>query len=210
MAKPKGKKIVKLQNDIKSILGVLIKNNYLVIDIIENCSKKSVSEAKQILSADNISNSLNKLDSEIVDILSLKDTSSYEIKLASIYLKVSSDLSKVSSNLRTVIRKLELCCKDLDDKNIRKYALKIYQKIIKALNILNEMINLNDEDEISDHYDQIVILESKIDNVYENINEYIIKSCGKDCHEDVMKVFRKTEKIAARTVSIASLLKFGN
>ncbi|MEA3497851.1 MAG: hypothetical protein U9R16_02210 [Campylobacterota bacterium] len=211
MAKPYGKKMDKFQKDIKSILDVLTKDYRLIIDIIEDCSQKSVLEAKQALNADNISNSLNKLDSKIVDMLSLKETSKDEIKMASIYLKVNSDLSKVSSKTRTVITELESCCRDLENKAIRKYAVKIYKNIIKSLNSLNKMIDHDDEDEITDLYEQIVILEFKTDNIYEDINRYIMKEfCGKDSHEAIMKVFRKSETIAARTLSAASLIKFGN
>ncbi|MEA3289515.1 MAG: hypothetical protein U9Q04_04950 [Campylobacterota bacterium] len=201
----------RLKNNIKDILDIFINDNKLIIDIVENCSQKAALEGKNRLNDENISNRLEKLDSDIVDILSLKDIKKKDIKAASVYLKVNSDLSKVAKNIRTVITKLQLCSKDLEDISIKKYAVKIYKNIIKILNILKNMLVLDDLDEINDEYEQIIILESKIDNTYEDINRYIVKeSSNNDPHEDVMVVLRKSEKIAARTVSIASLIKYGN
>lgn len=201
----------RLKNNIKDILDIFINDNKLIIDIVENCSQKAALEGKNRLNDENISNRLEKLDSDIVDILSLKDIKKKDIKAASVYLKVNSDLSKVAKNIRTVITKLQLCSKDLEDISIKKYAVKIYKNIIKILNILKNMLVLDDLDEINDEYEQIIIMESKIDNTYEDINRYIVKeSSNNDPHEDVMVVLRKSEKIAARTVSIASLIKYGN
>ncbi|MEA3353112.1 MAG: hypothetical protein U9Q33_04765 [Campylobacterota bacterium] len=209
MGKSYEKKINNIKTDLKEIFEILIKDNKMIVDIIQDCSKQNVKAAKKALNSDNITAVIEKIDKTILDHLALKEIDKKNIKILAKYLKVNSDILKISKNTRVVVSKLDLCCKDIEDKNIKKYVLKIYNNIIKVLNILVEVLEFDDEDEISDSYDNIVILDSKIDSIYEDINKYILKETDKKNHyRDIMILIRKTEKISSRAVSIASLIKF--
>ncbi|MEA2049987.1 MAG: hypothetical protein U9O56_04580 [Campylobacterota bacterium] len=209
MGKSYEKKIDKIQNDFKDIFKVLIKENNLIVDIIQNCSKQNVKDAKNALSIDNTTEAIEKIDKTITELLSLNDIDEKDIKQLAKHLKINSDILKISKNTRVVVSKLELCCDEIEDKNIKKNVLKIYNNIIKVLNTLIDILELDDEDEISDAYDDIVIIDSKIDSIYEDINKYILKkSDKKDDYSDIMIMIRKTEKLSSRAVSIASLIKF--
>lgn len=214
MSKSYDKKLKEFKDDLKNVLDIFIKDNNLIIDIINNCSKESISKAKKELNNDTILITFEKLDERFINIFSSKEIQSDDLKSSSKFLKINSDTLKISRNIRTVITKLQDCCKDFEHKDIKKITLKIYKNLIKILDNIKLMLELddtNDIDEINDAYEQIVILESKIDTLYEDINKYIIKElASKDTHENLMKVLRKTEKTASRTVSIASLLKYGN
>ncbi|MEA3315607.1 MAG: hypothetical protein U9Q30_07130 [Campylobacterota bacterium] len=206
------KEINNIQNDLKEVFKALIKNNEIIVDVIQDCSKKNIKDKKKALSDDEIIALIEKIDTTISNYLALKDkdTDKDNIKQFAKYLKVNSDVLKVSKNTITIVSKLNSSCKYIEDKNIKKNVLKIYQDMIKIFNILVNMLELNDEEEIADFYDDIVILDSKIDSIYEEIQKYIIKkSDKKDDYSDIMIIIRKTEKISSRAVSIASLIKFG-
>lgn len=206
------KEITNIETDLKEIFKTLIKDYGTMVDIIQDFSKKNIKDKKKSLDNDDIITLIEKIDINIVNLLSLKkkEIDKNDIKYFAKYLKVNNDVLKVSKDTRIVISKLNSSCKYIEDKKIQKDVLKIYKNMIKIFNILLDMLDSNDEEEMAEFYNDVVVLDSKVDSTYEDIHKYIIKeSKKKDDYSNIMVVIRKTEKISARAVSIASLLRFG-
>lgn len=108
-----------------------------------------------------------------------------------------------------MVNKLEESCNILKDKNIRKLSSKMYSKIIKVLENSYDIIEFEEDDDILDAYNEIILLEDKIDTIYDSINKYLISKDDDSINmEKILVALRKSEKIANRAVSIASVIRY--
>lgn len=208
MAKSCNKELKKITQNIKGVLELLIDNNTMIKDLINDFDNQTLKEVKKEFNKNSLSQLASKLDSKIIEALSCDELRKKDANELVSYLKSTNEVIKIASNTREVLTKLESNNKALEDKEIKKLSSKMYTNIVKVLNICNTMIDLDNADDIMDVYDQIVILEDKIDSIYEQINKYILTSKNKNINTDILKVLRKSEKIANRALSIANLLRF--
>jgi phosphate transport system protein len=85
-----------------------------------------------------------------------------------------------------------------------------------TVNTLRGIVNLlaeKDKDMVQEQYTEIVIEESKNDDLYTIIEKNLLKKIKKDLHlsyeyQSVMAALRRLEKIADRALSIANLMHY--
>jgi phosphate transport system protein len=88
------------------------------------------------------------------------------------------------------------------------------QATVQALKSMVEMIDNEDSDEVQELYSKVLIAESKSDDLYDMIETNIIakeelKHDFKTTNK-MLSSLRKSEKIADRALSIASLLLYAS
>jgi len=103
---------------------------------------------------------------------------------------------------------------ELDKEIINDYAIPMQKATIEALKHTVEMININDIDEVQDLYSKVLIAENKSDDLYDMIETSILsKMDSMQNYKTINKMLsslRKSEKIADRALSIASLLLYAS
>lgn len=208
MPKCSGKDIEKITKNIKSVLKVLVNNNKIIKNLINDFNKENLKSAKKEFNKNSISQLSETLESEILKALASEELRKEEINKLVSYLKSTDEIIKIATNTREVLNKLESKNKGLEDKEIKKLASKMYTNIIKSLEASCSMIDFENIDDILEVYDEVVLLESKIDNIYEQINKYIFVTKQDIEEKDILKVLRKSEKIANRALGIASLIRY--
>lgn len=208
MPKCSGKDIEKITKNIKSVLKVLVNNNKIIKNLINDFNKENLKSAKKEFNKNSISQLSETLESEILKALASEELRKEEINKLVSYLKSTDEIIKIATNTREVLNKLESKNKGLEDKEIKKLASKMYTNIIKSLEASCSMIDFENIDDILEVYNEVVLLESKIDNIYEQINKYIFVTKQDIEEKDILKVLRKSEKIANRALGIASLIRY--
>jgi len=129
-------------------------------------------------------------------------------------LKITNELVRASSNTRSFIKGFNVTCKELDKEIITEYAMPMQRATVEALNYLVEMIDNDDSDEVQDLYSKVLIAESKSDDLYDMIETSVLskeelKTDFKTTNK-MLSSLRKSEKLADRALSIASLLLYAS
>lgn len=198
-----------IECEIKDIFRILIDNNKMIVNIIKDCSKDNSNRLKKAFKDNNIIDMIEEIEKNILNYLDSKESKKKDIKLFAKYLKINNDILKITKDTKLLLEKFNIYC-NIKDNNINKYVISIYNNIIKIFKTLIEIIECTDNDEIGEIYDSIVILDAKIDSIYEDMVKYILKEkCKKDEYTDIFIMLRKTEKISSRALSIASIIRFG-
>ena len=121
---------------------------------------------------------------------------------------------RASSNTRSYIKGFTKTCEQLDKQIINEYAIPMQRATVEALTHMVEMINNEDSDEVQELYSKVLIAESKSDDLYDMIESSIL--ANEKQKEDfsttnkMLSSLRKSEKIADRALSIASLLLYAS
>ncbi len=209
MAKCCSNEIKEIKKDLKNVLKILINNNKSIKELINDCNDENIKKTKKQLNKHSISELSQTLDKNILKAISCEETRKKDINKLVSYLKATSEIVKIALNTRIVVNKLENSCSILEDKSIKKFSAGIYSQIIKILENSYDIIEFDNDDDISDTYNEIILLEDKIDNIYDSINRYIISK--NDTSLDVEKILtalRESEKVANRAAGIASIIRY--
>ncbi len=210
MIKNYDKELQSVKEAILELSGGLLKANELILNAIKTCDKKEFSNAKSHIK--NISNKTNDIDNSIIKLLALYAPEARDLRQVVSYLKITTELQRASTNTRSFIRGFIDVCEDVDINTINEYAIPLQNSTIRALKIMNDMINIDDQDELQDCFNDVLIEENKTDDLYELLEKNILNSAKKsDDFEKIhriLRAFRKSAKIADRTISIANLLVY--
>jgi len=204
---------IELQNvkkEIVSIANGLSKANELILKAIKTCDKKLFEESKTHIK--NITNRTNDIDNSIIKLLALYAPEARDLRQVIAYLKITTELLRASTNTRSFIKGFMNVCKEVDIHTINEYAIPLQNSTTKAINIMVSMLDIDCPDELQDCFNEVLIEENKTDDLYELLEKSILHNSKKtDDFEKIHKIlraFRKSAKIADRTISIANLLVY--
>jgi phosphate transport system protein len=206
------KSLEDIQNKVKNVGQGLEKANKLIIEALTDCDVKKFDEAKQNIR--NISNKTAEIDHDIITTLALYQPEAKDLRKMVAYLKITNELLRASSSTRSFIRGFQTVCAEVDIKTINQYAIPMQKSTVDALQCTIKMIDIDCADEIQECYDHVLICESKTDDLYDMIESSLLKDSKgeKDFtkYHQMLSSLRKSEKIADRAMSIASLLLYAN
>ena len=199
-----------IKTQIKDIGNGLLKANEILLQALEDCDGEKFANARAQIK--NVGSKVNDIDNNIIKVLALYTPEARDLREVIAYLKITNDIARASSNTRSFIRGFTDVCKDVDVSTINEYALPMQASTIKAIYLTICMIDIEDEDEIQEIYNDVLIEESKTDDLYEMIERKLTALAeGSNDFEKfhkMLRALRKSEKIAARTISIANLLVY--
>ena len=201
-------------NDIKEkVLNIgegLLKSNELILEALQDCDIDKFNEAKTYIK--NISSKTNEIDNKIIKNLALYTPEAKDLRTVVAYMKITNELSRACANTRSFIKGFNDVCTDVDTKTIKEYALPMQNSTLKAKKTTISMIKIDDIDEIQEYYNDVLIEESKTDDLYEMVERNLtIQAQGSNDFEKfhkMLKALRKSGKIASRAISIANLLVY--
>jgi len=202
--------IQEIKTEIKNIANGLLEANKILLDALKDCDNEKFSNARAQIK--NVGSKTNEIDNEIIKVLALYAPEARDLREVIAYLKITNELARASSNTRSFIRGFTDVCQDVDVETINEYALPMQSSTIKAIELTFSMIDCVDDEEIQEIYNEVLIEENKTDDLYEIIERKL--SAIADGSNDferfhkMLRALRKSEKIAARTISIANLLVY--
>lgn len=201
-----------IRDAVLEIAKGLIVSNEMILDGFDSCSTEKFNEASSYIK--NISNKTTNIDNDIITILALQAPEAGDLRSMVAYFKITNELLRASANTRTFIKGFLEICDDVDLDVVKEYALPMQRSTVDALKYVLEMLRTDDVDEIEEFYNKVLVAESKTDELYELIETNLLKRSkgveGFESYHKMLSALRKSEKIADRAVSIASLLMFAN
>lgn len=188
----------------------LLKANELILSALSDCEPQKFNDARAHIK--NIGAKTNEIDNTIIKILALYTPEARDLRQVIAYLKITNELSRACSNTRNFIRGFTDVCKDVDIDTISEYAVPMQASTIKAISHCISMIACEDEEEIQEIYNDVLIEESKTDDLYEMVERNLsLQADGSNSFEKfhkMLRALRKSGKIASRAISIANLLVY--
>ena len=203
--------VKKVKNSIKEIINNILEANKVFLDAaVKECNQEEFDKAKSHLK--NISSKIDDIDNSIIKVLALYSPEAKDLREVVAYFKIDNELLRAASNSRTLIRGFKENCSFVEKEVINEYLVPLQTSTLKALDMTLKMIESDDVDELKDIYHLMIVEEDKTDELYLMLEKNIIQKIkeGDDfvkIHK-ILRAFRRSEKIADRTISIANLLLY--
>lgn len=199
-----------IKTKISNIGNGLLAANTLINEALANCDHEKFQEARSNIK--NIGAKSNEIDNAIIKVLALYTPEARDLRQVVAYMKITNELSRACSNTRSYIRGFTDVCTDVDVATINEYAVPMQTSTVKAIKLTMSMLECEDEEEIQEIYDDVLIEESKTDDLYEMVERNLsLQANGTKSFEKfhkMLRALRKSGKIASRAISIANLLVY--
>lgn len=199
-----------IKAQVLSIGEGLVKANELLLSAIQDCDMKKFEDAKGFIK--NVSQKTNDIDNEIIRVLALYNPEAKDLRQAVSYFKITNEFLRATTNTRTFIKGFTEVCNDVDIKMINEYTIPMQSSTVKAIKLAVSMINMDCEDELKETYNEVLIEESKTDDLYEMVEKNLFKQANESVNfekfHNMLRALRKSEKVADRATSIANLLLY--
>lgn len=199
-----------IKEQLREIVNGLLEANVILHQALSDCDPHKFSSSRGAIK--NVGSKTDEIDNSIIKVLALYTPEASDLRKVIAYLKITNEVARASSNTRSFIRGFTDVCKDVDVETINEYALPMQASTIKAIELTLSMLDIDDSDEIQEIYNDVLIEENKTDDLYEII-ERKLTAIAEDSSDfekfhKMLRALRKSEKIAARTISVASLLVY--
>jgi len=203
--------IKNIKSSIKEIISSILEANRTFLNAAKNnCNEEEFNKAKLYLK--NFSHKIEDIDNSIIKVLALYSPEARDLREVVAYFKIDNELLRASSNTRSLIRGFVANCSLVDKQIINEYLIPLQTSAIKALEMTLKMLESDDIDEMKDIFHSIIVEEDKTDELYTMLEKKVIENIDKEddfarVHK-MLRAFRRSEKIADRTISIANLLVY--
>ena len=197
--------VEKLGLDIVEALEVCLKA--LNERKIENLKNVEVSEKKFLVKS-------NEIDNLIITTLALYTPEARDLRRMVAFLKITNEMVRTAANTKDFAKMFRRSySEDLNTNTILEYTIPLLKSALlstkTAISIIDEQEHSKDEEK----YQRVIVEESKTDDLYLMIEKNILKLIAQKLdlskeYFDLLSSLRRLEKIADRSVSIASLLQF--
>lgn len=200
----------KIKDKVTDIGNGILKANTLLLSALEDCEHEKFNTAKNHIK--NIGAKTDEIDNDLIKVLALYSPEARDLRKVIAYLKITNELSRASSNTRSFIKGFTDVCTDVDVTMIKEYAVPMQTSTVKAIRLSIDMIHCEDKDEVQELYNDVLIEESKTDDLYEIVERSLSEQAREvetfEKFHRMLKALRKSGKIAARAISIANLLVY--
>ena len=205
-------KLNEIKQSVTDIGNGLVEANQLILEALEGCEQEKFNEAKTYIK--NVSQKTNDIDNTIITTLALHSPEARDLRNMVSYLKITNELLRASTNTRGFIKGFIDVCSEVNIKTINEYAIPMQRSTVESLKFTIAMINIDCVDEVQECFNKVLIAENKTDDLYDMIENSLLKETKEigdfDKYHKMLGALRKSEKIADRAMSIASLLLYAN
>ncbi|MGB3751670.1 MAG: PhoU domain-containing protein [Arcobacteraceae bacterium] len=205
-------KLNEIKDDITAIGTKLVEANTLILEALQGCDNEKFTEAKNLIK--NISAKTSAIDNNIITTLALHSPEARDLRNMVSYLKITNELLRASTNTRAFIKGFLDVCSEVTLETINEYAIPMQKATVDSLKYTVAMISIDCVDEIQESFEKVLIAENKTDDLFDMIEKSLLKESKEiadfDKYHKMLSALRKSEKIADRAMSIASLLLYAN
>ena len=197
--------VEKLGLDIVEALEVCLKA--LNERKIENLKNVEVSEKKFLVKS-------NEIDNLIITTLALYTPEARDLRRMVAFLKITNELVRTGSNAKDFAKMFRRSySEDLNTNTILEYTIPLLKSALLSTKTAISIIDEQEHSKVEEKYQRVIVEESKTDDLYLMIEKNILKLITQKLdlskeYFDLLSSLRRLEKIADRSVSIASLLQF--
>jgi phosphate transport system protein len=210
MLKTYSKQLDDINNKIVQIAESILEANSAILNGLMKCDRTLLEDAKEGLK--NMSYKTTEIDNNIIKVLALYSPEARDLRLIVSLFKITNELLRASSNTRTFISGLTNYCQELDEVTVKEFAVPMQKSTVECLTTIVMMLKTTCTEETQELYNKLLIGESKTDDLYELLQESVIKQApniedfGK--FTKILSALRKSEKVADRSLDVGTLLLF--
>ncbi|MGJ0300064.1 phosphate signaling complex PhoU family protein [Aliarcobacter cryaerophilus] len=197
--------VEKLGLDIVEALEVCLKA--LNERKIENLKNVEVSEKKFIAKS-------NEIDNLIITTLALYTPEARDLRRMVAFLKITNEIVRTAANTKDFAKMFRKSySEELNTNTILEYTIPLLKSALLSTKTAISIIDEQEHSKVEEKYQRVIVEESKTDDLYLMIEKNILKLITQKLdlskeYFDLLSSLRRLEKIADRSVSIASLLQF--
>ena len=197
--------VEKLGLDIVEALEVCLKA--LNERKIENLKNVEVSEKKFLVKS-------NEIDNLIITTLALYTPEARDLRRMVAFLKITNEMVRTAANTKDFAKMFRRSySEDLNTNTILEYTIPLLKSALLSTKTAISIIDEQEHSKVEEKYQRVIVEESKTDDLYLMIEKNILKLITQKLdlskeYFDLLSSLRRLEKIADRSVSIASLLQF--
>lgn len=199
-----------IKEKVTEIGDGLLKANELLLSALQDCDNEKFNNAKAHIK--NISSKTDDIDNRIIKVLALYTPEARDLRQVVAYLKITNELSRACSSTRSFIKGFTDVCSDLDVSTVNEYAVPMQTSTVVAVKVAVAMINIDDVDELQELYSDVLIEESKTDDLYDMVEKNLLTQAENANNfvkfHRMLRALRKSGKIADRAISMANLLVY--
>lgn len=203
-------KLVSIRGSVVEIINGLISANKTILEALEDCDSEKFELSKSFIK--NVSNKTEEIDRAIITTLALHTPEARDLRELVAFLKITNELVRASSNTRSFVKGFQDVCGEVDMKMINEYALPMQSSTVDSLVFTAQMLTLDCVDEVQESFNKALIAENKTDDLYEMLEADVLKQSSSETefvkYHSMLSALRKSEKVADRALSIASLLLY--
>ena len=197
--------VEKLGLDIVEALEVCLKA--LNERKIENLKNVEVSEKKFLVKS-------NEIDNLIITTLALYTPEARDLRRMVAFLKITNEIVRTAANTKDFSKMFRRSySEELNTNTILEYTIPLLKSALLSTKTAISIIDEQEHSKVEEKYQRVIVEESKTDDLYLMIEKNILKLITQKLdlskeYFDLLSSLRRLEKIADRSVSIASLLQF--
>lgn len=197
--------VEKLGLDIVEALEVCLKA--LNERKIENLKNVEVSEKKFLAKS-------NEIDNLIITTLALYTPEARDLRRMVAFLKITNEIVRTAANTKDFAKMFRRSySEELNTNTILEYTIPLLKSALLSTKTAISIIDEQEHSKVEEKYQRVIVEESKTDDLYLMIEKNILKLITQKLdlskeYFDLLSSLRRLEKIADRSVSIASLLQF--
>ena len=197
--------VEKLGLDIVEALEVCLKA--LNERKIENLKNVEVSEKKFLVKS-------NEIDNLIITTLALYTPEARDLRRMVAFLKITNEMVRTAANTKDFAKMFRRSySEDLNTNTILEYTIPLLKSALLSTKTAISIIDEQEHSKVEEKYQRVIVEESKTDDLYLMIEKNILKLITQKLdlskeYFDLLSSLRRLEKIADRSVSIASLMQF--
>lgn len=197
--------VEKLGLDIVEALEVCLKA--LNERKIENLKNVEVSEKKFLVKS-------NEIDNLIITTLALYTPEARDLRRMVAFLKITNEIVRTAANTKDFAKMFRRSySEELNTNTILEYTIPLLKSALLSTKTAISIIDEQEIAKVEEKYQRVIVEESKTDDLYLMIEKNILKLITQKLdlskeYFDLLSSLRRLEKIADRSVSIASLLQF--
>ena len=197
--------VEKLGLDIVEALEVCLKA--LNERKIENLKNVEVSEKKFLIKS-------NEIDNLIITTLALYTPEARDLRRMVAFLKITNEMVRTAANTKDFAKMFRRSySEELNTNTILEYTIPLLKSALLSTKTAISIIDEQEYSKVEEKYQRVIVEESKTDDLYLMIEKNILKLITQKLdlskeYFDLLSSLRRLEKIADRSVSIASLLQF--
>ena len=195
-----------ITSQVKDLTHGSLQANKLTLEAIKECDIEKFEEAKSNIKS--VNSKADEIDNSIIKTLALYSPGARDLRELVAYLKMTNELSRAASSTRGFIRGFSGICKEIEKNILDEYVLPMQESTLKAITDVDNMLYVDDEKEIHDIYNDVLIQENRIDELYEMIDKALSQQKDTSKTQKILKVLRKNDKITSRSISIANLFMY--
>ncbi len=200
-------------NEIVKLGTTTLTMNKVILESLERCDTCALNKIKKIPKKERYE-SIDTIDNLIIKVFALYTPEARDLRELIAFLKITNEFDRIANSCNSFIRDFPNSLTDDVDKDfILEYAIPLQKSSVNALTYALKLIEVTDKKSVDDYYKQVVIEESKNDDLYKIIEKSLLKKINSDMnltkdYQDIMAALRRLEKIADRALSIATLMHY--